>query len=125
LQQLKPPAKALKEFKGTIAAVVQTAPEALITVDDVQKSAGKTISGHSGGSIKVNDIDIYSAQVRARIELEPPTDPEAMLLAGGNPAVAAKFALFNARLGRPARPGGVSVAGDGTDGRGEGLTLYD
>lgn len=120
----------LSELRGTIAAVVQTAPEALITVDDIQKAVGKTITGPAGGSIKVKDVSTNNAQVRIRVELELPTDTEAVLLAGAlNPAMAANLARLNARglmMAQQPFAGGLRFTVEsGNARRGEGLTLYD
>lgn len=125
VQQTRPPAVLLKEFTGSISAVVQTSPQTLITVDDVQKSVGKTINGPSGGSIKVNDFTANNRQITARLEVEVPSDQEAVALAAvGNQLMAANLARLN--LQRRAVIGGqVAFSQLNSRAAAEGLTLYD
>jgi hypothetical protein len=66
-------AKSLKEISGNITAQVLLEPKPLITVTDVLKSAGKTIQGTAGGSIKVLSIQkMGTGRMTIRFELEPP-----------------------------------------------------
>lgn len=71
-------AKSLKELTGTISAQTLSAPEALISVDDVLKAAGKTAKGKNGGAIELLNIekkgdDTY--QIKIRLENPPNTNP--------------------------------------------------
>jgi hypothetical protein len=60
----------LKEIKGIVAAQVETAPQALITVDDLFTSAGKTFLGEGGESLKVMEASRQvGGDVQVRLEL--------------------------------------------------------
>jgi hypothetical protein len=73
-------AKSLKEISGTITAQVLLEPKPLITVTDVLQSAGKTIKGTDGGSIKIVALNVHGmGQVSIFFELDP---PEGAALAG-------------------------------------------
>ncbi len=129
LRQTAPRAALLKELQGTIAATIQTSPEALITVNEIDKAVGKTIHGPSGGSIKLNEFTVANGQIKARLELEVPANPDALELAAlRNPALAANLVRLN--LQRRALVG-VNFGGQALfstnmgDPRNEGLTLYD
>ena len=66
-------AKFLKEISGTITTHVLLEPKPLITVTDVLKSAGKTVKGTDGGSIKISAINVRGMLgVEVYFELEPP-----------------------------------------------------
>jgi hypothetical protein len=68
--------KLLKELSGVIAAEVRTPPEPLMTVDNILKAAGKTAKGPTGGSLTVHEVARQDdGQIKVRVELEPPTDP--------------------------------------------------
>jgi hypothetical protein len=67
------PSRNLKELSATISAQVQTAMEPLVTVDDVLKSAGKTVKGKDGHSVTITEIARDSeGVVKMRIALEEP-----------------------------------------------------
>jgi hypothetical protein len=66
-------AKKLKEFKCKLPVRTTSAPEALITVDNILKAAGKTIKGAKGGSIKVIEADKDDdGNYKIRFELDRP-----------------------------------------------------
>jgi hypothetical protein len=68
-------AKALKELSGTVTAQLLTAPQALITADNVLKNNGKTFKGADDGSIKVLDVSKGdNGTVTVRFELEQPAN---------------------------------------------------
>jgi hypothetical protein len=65
--------KSLKELKGAIEAQVRTPAEPLLTVDDVLKSAGKTVKCAEGGWLKVHEASRDdSGRIKLRVELEIP-----------------------------------------------------
>jgi hypothetical protein len=67
--------KSLKELKGAIEAQVRTPAEPLMTVDDVLKSAGKTVKCAEGGRLKVQEASRDdSGQIKLRVELEIPVN---------------------------------------------------
>jgi hypothetical protein len=57
----------LKEVKGIVAAQVETAPQALITVENLFASAGKTFRGEDGESLKVIEA---SRQVGGDVQVQ-------------------------------------------------------
>jgi hypothetical protein len=68
-------AKALKELSGTVTAQLLTAPQAVVTADNVLKNSGKTFKGADEGSIKVLDVSKgENGTVTIRFELEQPTN---------------------------------------------------
>lgn len=68
-------AKSLKELSGTVTAQLLTAPQAVITADNVLKSNGKTFKGADEGSIKILDVSKGdNGTVTVRFELEQPTN---------------------------------------------------
>ena len=94
------PSKMLKELVGHVSAQVQTAPEALMTVENILKAADKTVKGAEGGSLKVLEVERQeNGQIKIRVQLENPPNivPGAPLgLPVGGFGVAA--------------PGGVAIA---------------
>ena len=65
--------KSLKELSGVITAQVLAPAKAFITVEDVMKAAGKTITGTDGGSIKVIDVSKdKNGNITIRCEVEAP-----------------------------------------------------
>jgi hypothetical protein len=67
------PAKQLKELSGTLLALVQPAPEALVAVDDVLKAKGKLFKGVKDSSVKVLDVTRKEdGEVRLRLLVESP-----------------------------------------------------
>jgi hypothetical protein len=68
-------AKSLKELSGTVTAQLLTAPQAVITADNVLKSNGKAFKGADEGSIKILDVSKgENGTVTVRFELEQPTN---------------------------------------------------
>jgi hypothetical protein len=66
-------AKKLKELKGKLAVQTRTAPQALITVNNILKAAGKTVKGDKGGSIKVIEAEKDGdGNFKVTFELERP-----------------------------------------------------
>src|SRR5262249_37233007 len=64
------PARSLKEVKGTVTALVQSAPEDLVTVHDVLKAVGKRFAGPQGTSVLVADITRQdNGTVRLRVDV--------------------------------------------------------
>jgi hypothetical protein len=63
----------LKELRGTVTALVQSAPEDLVTVPDVLKAAGKRFHGPSGSTVHVAAVARQAdGLVRLRVEVEAP-----------------------------------------------------
>jgi hypothetical protein len=76
LKQGEKPAKSLRELSGSIAALVQTAPRSLITVDKVLQSVGQSATGPEGSSLRVVDINREEkGEIKVRLAVEsPPRD---------------------------------------------------
>jgi hypothetical protein len=73
LKQGAKQAKTLRELSGTIAALVQTPPRPLITVDNIVKAAGESASGPEGCSLKVLEVNREEkGEVKLRLAVEPP-----------------------------------------------------
>jgi hypothetical protein len=70
------PSRTLKELSGSITAQVQSAPEPLLTVENVLKAAGQTVKGQKSGFIKVIDAteDAAKSQVRLRVQFQAPNN---------------------------------------------------
>jgi hypothetical protein len=67
--------KSLKELTGVIAAQVLAEPKAVITTDDVFKSAKKTFRGGENGSITILEATkADNGQVKVKFEMQYPTD---------------------------------------------------
>jgi hypothetical protein len=74
--------KSLKEISGVIKADVLSEPKAVITTDDVFKSANKTFKGGEKGEIKIIEATkAENGQVQVKIEM---TQPQDYVPAGGN-----------------------------------------
>ena len=64
-------AKSLKEVKGSFTASALMPTEPLLTVDNVLKSAGKTVKGANGGSLSVKAIDkMNNGDYQVQISME-------------------------------------------------------
>jgi hypothetical protein len=113
----KKPSKELRELAGTLTALVRTEPQALVTVDKVMESAGRTFEGAAGGSVKVVEVSrLEEGAIKLRLHVEAPprsiddglTVPSNMVMivngrrVGGDeePLSAANFALLDAK-GQP------------------------
>jgi hypothetical protein len=67
------PSKSLKELSGTISAEVQSAVEALVTVDGIREAAGKKFDGPQGSSVRVVDVKgADGGDVVVRVEVAVP-----------------------------------------------------
>ena len=63
----------LKVLKGTVAAQVNTAPEALVTIDSIFQSVGKTIQGKDGLMVTLNQVEAdRGGSVRVQMEVQTP-----------------------------------------------------
>jgi hypothetical protein len=70
-QPAEGPAKKLKELTGTITAQVRTPRETVVTLENVLKSAGKTVRGQRGGEIKVIEVAKEGdGEVRLKVRVE-------------------------------------------------------
>lgn len=76
LKKGEKPSRTLKELSGSITAQVQSAPEPLLTVENVLKAAGQTVKGPKSGFIKVIDAteDADKGQVRLRVQFQAPNN---------------------------------------------------
>jgi hypothetical protein len=70
LRQAEKPAKRLKELTGTIVAQVKTEAQTLVAVDNVLKSAGQTVKGPHGGSIRVLEVVKQDGNLRIKVQVE-------------------------------------------------------
>ncbi len=98
-------AKSLKELTGVIEAQVLAPAKAVITTDDVFKSANKTFNGGEKGWIKIIEATkADNGQVRVRFDLQAPQDIVPMNTAVNAPA--------NGPMGGPGVPQGkVQIQG--------------
>ena len=61
----------LKELKGNLTAQMLSAPEALITFDNLMKAAGKEAKGANGGKVEVVAVEkLNNGDVRVQIRME-------------------------------------------------------
>jgi hypothetical protein len=75
LRKGEEPSKRLRELSGTILAEVQTEPEALMTVDKVLHSSGRTVKGDRGGLVRVVKAErADNGFLTLRVQVEPPPD---------------------------------------------------
>src|SRR5262249_58647642 len=100
----------LKELKGTLTAQVLTPPEALVTVDNVMKAAGKSFKIADGGSVKVIEVGRDKDDlVTLKIQMEmPPGVPNVGGGIGGGQMLPAP-AVPPAPLPPPQNPGQLQV----------------
>ena len=70
LRQAEKSAKSLKELTGTIVGQVKTEAQTLVTVDTVLKSAGQTVKGPHGGSIRVLEVVKQEGSIRIKVQVE-------------------------------------------------------
>lgn len=81
LKQGEKASKTLKELSGTISAQLQSEPEKIIVVDNVQKAAGKSVKG-GGGEIKVDTVTkLADGTLQISFTFEQPANiiPETMV----------------------------------------------
>jgi hypothetical protein len=83
LKRAGQPSHSLRELQGTLAAIVLTPPQPLLSVDNVLKSAGQTVQDGDGSSLKVLDVKNDHGKVTLKVELQLPpdehaTDPQVM-----------------------------------------------
>jgi hypothetical protein len=65
--------KAIKELKGVITGQIVTAPEAVITVENILKAAGETAKGADGGYVKVLEVSQEKdGTIKMKVEVENP-----------------------------------------------------
>jgi hypothetical protein len=68
-------ATSVKELQGIVTCQAQTPVEPMITVNDILKSAGSTVEGTDGGSIKVVEVkQEKSGTVKMKVVIQPPQD---------------------------------------------------
>ena len=70
-------AKALKEFAGTISAMVMAPAEPVITAEKITKAAGETFKGKDGGHIKVTEVKEEDGKITVKFEMETPQNAAA------------------------------------------------
>jgi hypothetical protein len=110
-------AKSLTELTGTISAQTLSPPEALITVDNVLKSAGKTVKGKNGGAIEVQSIEKQAdGDYRVKIRLENPPNVNAIngpgvfqIMPANGVQIQGQIQIGGAQIG--GRPGLVNNSG--------------
>jgi hypothetical protein len=56
LQAGKVPSRKLQELRGTLTAVVRTAPQLLFAINAPEQAVGKVVSGDRGGTIQVEEL---------------------------------------------------------------------
>jgi hypothetical protein len=67
------PAKTIRELHGTLSAEVEAPAGPLVTVDNLLKSAGKTVRGLSDSSVKVLEVKREpSGQYQLKLEVKAP-----------------------------------------------------
>jgi hypothetical protein len=118
--------KSLKELKGTLTAKALAATEALITVENVLASAGKTVKGASGGAIQVHSVEKTGTgdyELRVRLENLPGGTAPMRMIAGGG---AMQFQQIQIQIGGNVRGrGGPWIVGGGFSGANRMPTLVD
>lgn len=71
LRTAKQASKLLKEVRGTLATKVQTAPQPVLTVNNILHAAGKTVRSDEAGSLKVHEATrLNNGFLRLRVRLE-------------------------------------------------------
>ncbi|MFI5338190.1 MAG: hypothetical protein ACHQ5A_15485, partial [Opitutales bacterium] len=109
-------AKALKEFAGSLSAMVLTPAEPVITADKITKAAGETFKGKESGQIKINEVKVEDGKLTLKFEVEQPKD---CIPAGGVFGPIGGFGPVRGiplapppppRAPAPAPPGGAGVA---------------
>jgi hypothetical protein len=72
LKQPEKPTAKLKELSGVVTVEVQTAPEALVVVEDILKAAGKTVQGARCGVVHVLEAARdENGPVLLKVQVEP------------------------------------------------------
>jgi hypothetical protein len=88
--------KTIKELKGVMTAQVVTAPEAVITVENILKAEGETAKGADGGYVKVLEVSKEKdGTIKMKVEVENP--PNVNSGYGGYP------------IPTPGGPGGIQI----------------
>jgi outer membrane protein assembly factor BamB len=88
------PAKKLKELTGTVIAQVRAPQEAMVTVENVLKAAGRTVKGRQGGAVKVIEAaKLDEGQVRLQVQVEEVSHG----LADGSPGLLNATVIINGR----------------------------
>jgi hypothetical protein len=114
------PSRTLKELTGAVRVEVLTPPEPLITVEDVLKSAGKTVNGSNGGALTVQEVKREEdGQVKVQVELVQPADMNGGNPLGGNIQIQGAWQI---RVGIVQIGGNVIAGNPGAD---LGLSLLD
>lgn len=71
LRSAKQASKTLKEVRGTLATKVQTAPQPVLTVNNILQSAGQTVRSDEAGLLKVHEVTrMKVGHIRLRVRLE-------------------------------------------------------
>jgi hypothetical protein len=129
LRQGEKASRSLKELKGRLGIRTRTAPEELLTVENIQKAAGKVFKGSAGGALNVIAVSrdasgVFELEVKvalpAGVQLAfggPPLPPPALVGAAPQPGQVPGPAMpgFAPRLPVP----GLTLR----DGKGERLPL--
>jgi hypothetical protein len=91
------PSKRLKELDGAIALRALTAPEPLVTVDNVLQAAGQSVKGDDGSTVRPTEIQHQGdGQIKLQVEVAPaPRD----LILDGLPARVVMAATRGVRRG--------------------------
>jgi hypothetical protein len=64
-------ARTLKELTGVVTALVQSAPEDLVSVHDILKAAGKRFPGPQGSTVHIGEVTrLTSGAIRLRLEVQ-------------------------------------------------------
>ncbi len=72
LQLPQPSATKLKELTGTITGLILSAPETLVTVDNILKAAGQTFKGARAGAVRISTVSQKDNEIHLRIEVDAP-----------------------------------------------------
>jgi len=117
LKSEKEPSRAVKELRGRITAQVQTAPQALVTIDNVLKSVDKSVDGPDGLTVKVLKAEKQaSGAVSIKVQMDMPNQ-------GGMNVWGVNGRVFIKR--RMIVNGNVVVSSELMDGGNSGLMLVD
>jgi RNA polymerase sigma factor (sigma-70 family) len=75
LKKGEKPAKTLKQLKGTLTAEVFGPIKPFLTVENLLKAAGKTLTGKDGGSLEVLEVARGDGdEITVKLALDPPSD---------------------------------------------------
>src|SRR5439155_5195430 len=114
LKRGEKPAKTLKELSGTINAQALAQTEALASVDNILKAAGKTAKSKDGGSLQVQTIDkLDNGDIQVKLALENLGGPNPFVGAGGRVMIQGQAVVQFRQIQVGNAGGGMVIGGMG------------